>query len=672
MLVPINWLKEFVDFSLKPEELGQVLTDIGLALEGIQEVQGEPVLEFEVTPNRPDCLSILGIARETAVIAKKPLRVPTSKPLRGEGKTPIRFTHYPAACPRYSAVTIRNVTVKDSPFWLQKRLLQMGMRPINNLVDISNYIMFEWGNPNHIFDLDKIAGGVMTMTKTKGGETITTVDELSYTLPKDTIVIKDAQKIIDLCGIKGGFNTAISSETTNIFIHVPVYTPVWIRRTSQALGLSSEASYIYERGANISNTLKTLERVVQLVSELAGGEVEGKVIDEGQTKVPRRRISVRSSQIESLLGLKITKAKILTILTALDLKPNFKGNLLVCQVPGFRQDLAGAVDLIEELARHYGYNRLPNRLPVGDFPTKPLPYAWNFRAEREIKNILASGGFTEVRSYSLAGPQEIANLNQSPAVFLRVANPVSRDYQYLRQSLLPGLLAAIQANLPQTDQINLFEIGRVFRGSHPGQTKEKPTLAAISLGSSYVHLKGLIEYLAERFNFQVKFLPQKNPGLFFHPSRTASIYSQGQELGKVGEIHPQILLTMGLSGRVFCLELDYDFLVKLAEQRVVKLKLPPAYPQLTEDLTAVFPQKTTLLGEVIREIKKTSRLITNVAVIDQYQEAITLRLTFQSHQRTLSSKDVAKIRVKIINLLEDKFSANVKAQDPGSSASPAS
>lgn len=660
MLVPYYWLKEYVDFKLSPKELGAVLTEIGFSIEAFHQVGGEPVLELEITPNRPDCLSIIGIAREVAGRTGNFFKPPRPNPIKEGRGEPLPVSVLFDVCPRYSAVSVTGARVRPSPAWLQKRISQVGLRPINNLVDISNYVMFEFGIPNHFFDQDKIAGGSMVMFKTQKDELFTTVDEMSYQLPKGALVFKDQDKIIDLCGIKGGLNSAILPQTRSLHIHVPIYDPLTIRRTRQALDINSEAAMIYERGPDRGGTLSSLSRALELTLKLAGGQVSGRLTDLYQKPFGPRQIELTLPHLNSVLGITTKKEEILKILSSLGLQPKISRNLLTCQIPTFRADLQIPEDLIEEIARHLGYNNFPTGLPRGEYPITAVPYGWDDQLETEIKQLLISAGFSEVATYSLMSQERLLDFGYNPKEVLRLANPVSKDYQYLQPSLIPSLVEAAKSNLVRTQDINLFELGHVFEGNLASHPQETTSLAVLSFGSQYLRLKGLLETITARLNIPTVVRPFIPPSQTWpHPTRTAEIKSDSLRLGRIGEIHPKVLTKLDLGGKPFTfLELNYEILTKLAKKRIAFQPLP-IYPEVIEDLTFDCPPRT-LIGEVIKTIRGVSPLINQVELVDRYQNAVTFRIKFQDPAKNLSKADVSGVRKTIVHLLKENFLAQVK------------
>ena len=322
MLAPLSWLKEYVDVKLSPKNLGERLTEIGLSTEKIIKDGDDIIFEFEITPNRPDLLSILGIAREIAAVENTKIKFPKlSSDLKPQKKLPLKIETNVSINPRFTGIIIDGITVRESPAWLKEKLIKIGQRPINNIVDITNYVMFELGNPIHAFDYKKIKGSLMKVHQAKGGEKFTSVDEITYRLPKGAVIISDSEKIIDLCGIKGELNSGTFENTKTIFIRVPVEVPVLIRKTATSLSLRSEASSIFEKGVNKGGTVDALKRCVELVLKEAGGQIASDLFDIKKEVFSPWKLNLKLERLNKILGISITEGEVLNLLQRLNLTP---------------------------------------------------------------------------------------------------------------------------------------------------------------------------------------------------------------------------------------------------------------------------------------------------------------------------------------------------------------
>lgn len=625
MRTPLSWLKEFVEITLGPQKLAQRLTEVGLGVESIAKANGDIIFELEVTPNRPDLLSIIGIAREIAAIEAKKVRTRSYEITTPEKVTlPMKIeTNYELFL-RWTAVAIANVSLKPSPPWMQERLTKVGLRPINNVVDITNYVMFELGMPLHAFDYDQIKGQQMVVERAKGGERFTTVDELTYSLPKDAIIIRDKDRLIDLAGIKGGLNSGVTDKTRNVFLHVTIDDPVLIRRASQTLGVRSEASAIYERGPDSGGTVNALKRAASLITELAGGKVASDVIDLKKDSFAPWTVSLSHDRLIKVLGIDLAPKVVTTLLARLGLATTIQDRrIYAVTIPTHRNDLRIEEDLIEEVARLYGYNNFSKTLPKGEVPTEKVPYAKDYQTEERAKHVLTAAGFSEIFTYSLVSEQDLTGIGVNPQKCLRVDNPVSREYEYLRPSLKASLVKALAQNLPYAKDICLFELGKVYRGKSIDEPEEVYFLSGIANKLSFYEVKGVLERLL------------KELGVREDPTATMEILPEG----------------------VF-FELNFtELITKVNPQK--KFVPLPKYPPIVEDL-AILASPRHPTGNIIEAIKRTSPLVTSVSLLDQYETTRTFHIIYQHRKRNLTASDAAKIRKKIVKELRDKFNAKLK------------
>lgn len=626
MLAPLSWLKEYVNITLSPKELGERLTEVGLGTERISKVDEDTIFEFEITPNRPDLLSIIGISREIAAIEKKNIKLPKlPNILKPQKSLPLIINTDFKINPRFTGIIIDAITVKESPAWLKKRLQKVGLRPINNIVDITNYVMLELGNPLHAFDYRKIKGNVLNVVQTNGGEEFKSVDGIIYHLPKSAVVIKDSEKIIDLCGIKGGFNSQISNETKTIFIRVPLEVPILIRKTSQALGLRSEASSIFERGVNSNGTIDTLKRCVDLVLELSGGEIKSDSYDLKKSDFSPWKLKLRLDRLTKILGINIAEKKVLSILESLNLSPKkaVDKNLIEVTVPTYRNDLKIEEDLIEEVARLYGYNKFPKTLPLGQISTKQIPYFKDYKLEEKVKNIFISCGFSEIYTYSLVSENDVVGAGFDPENILRIDNPVSRDFEYLRPTLKIGLKKALAQNKPNFEKVNLFELGKVYSGKNLDNVEENYFLSGISNTKTFFEIKGLLEELFSQL------------GIIDDPSE----FIQSEDSAVIFEL---------------------NFSKLLGKINLEKIFVPiPKYPPVFEDLSVIIDRQVSI-GELIKNIKEQNDKIISVFLLSQFEKTKTFHIVYQDKNGNLSNEEVSKIREKILKTLKSKFGATQK------------
>jgi len=630
MNVPLSWLKDYVDVKLDPKKLGERLTEIGLDTERVTKTDNDVIFELEITPNRPDLLSIIGVAREIAAIENKKLKYPTQtidvRKIKPKKVLPLTIKTDFTINPRFTGIIIDGIRVKESPKWLKERLTKIGQRSINNIVDITNYVMFELGNPIHAFDYHKIKGHTLQVTQSTGGEEFKSVDGITYRLPKGAVIIKDKEQIIDLCGIKGGYNSGTFEDTKTIFLRVPVENPILIRKASQALGLRSQASSIFERGVNAGGTLEALSRAVYLILANAGGSIASDVYDLKEKPFTPRTVTLKLSRLEKILGIALPVSTVLAILSSLNLHPKKERvETITTTIPPYRNDLQIEEDLIEEVARHYGYNNFPKTLPIGQIPTKQIPYFKDYRLEEKVKQVLRASGFSEIYTYSLISEQDLVDEDTNPEHILRVDNPVSKEFEYLRPALTINLKKAYILNKANYKNINLFELGKVYEGINLSEAKETYNLCLISNSKNFRELLGIYETLLKELNISED---QKN------------------------------LRTFSITNDTMLLEIRLSELFKVVQKQKIFIPIPK-YPPITEDIALVVQEKTRT-GNILSEIKKQSNLIVTVDLIDQFEDSLTFHIVYQHRERNLTSEEVARIRVKILKALGEKFHVKLK------------
>jgi len=681
MFAPINWLKEYVDISLPTKELAWRLTELGLSVEKVLKMEGEDVFEVEVTPNRPDLLSIIGIAREIAAIGRKKIKLPSVSLPRPSKNLPITIHNDFKLFPRYTGIILDNISVKSSPDWLKKRIKQLNLRPINTIVDITNYVMFEMGIPTHAFDYDQIKGHEIHVSLSKGGEEFTSVDEKSYKLPKNAIIIKDRERIIDLCGIKGGLNSGITDKTSTVYLQVTADDPLLIRRSSHALALRSDASAIFERGVDKGGLLESLKRAAWLILTLAGGEVASDSIDLKEKEFNPWKLDLDLERVRKVLGIHIPEKEITSILESLALNPKEKRHpelvsgsssksemkmlkqvqhdkntsIITVTIPTYRQDLKIEEDLIEEVARIYGYNRFTPTFINSSIPTEPISYFKNYSFEEKVKNIISGFGYTEVYTYSLISKQQLNHLTIEPSQVIKLTNPVSLDYEYLRPTLKGNLLTALKLNISNFDSVTIFELGRVYRVNKPGMTagfEEPYHLGLIRSDGNYEKIKGSIEELLHRLGIgNVKCIPASSN------LNKAFIRTDDTEIGYIEIVSNSLSQTFELETSPAFVELDFSAIEKLEKPSSFTPVSP--YPSIIEDIALVL-KPGTYIGELIDEIKQISPRVARIELLDSYKDTRTLRIYYHDRKKTLNQKETQPLRDKILSLAESNYSAKLK------------
>lgn len=651
-------------------------------MERIINQNGDYVYDIEITTNRVDMMSILGISRELSAILpqfgyKTALKQDSYKKELGETKLTVAkkipqlkvILKNKKLCPRFAAVLLENISVRPSPEIIRSRILLAGMRPLNNIIDVSNYLMHELGQPIHTFDYDKIAEKTMIIRPSIKGEKIVTLDGQSRSLPGNDIIIEDGKKrIIDLCGIMGGRNTAIDSKTKRVLLFVQNYNPTYIRRTSMKLGHRTQAATLFEKNLDPELVLPALKKGVQLIKQNAGAKLGSKILDIYQSPYKPSRVKVPLQLIRQYLGTPIHKAKTNKILSSLgfDPKQEDKGEAFTVTVPSWRSnDIAIAEDLIEEIARIYGYHRLPSLMPVNQ-PPVPSPQETEFYWEQKIKSALKNWGLTEIYTYSMQSEQEIEKFRLQPENHLKIKNPLSEDWIYMRTHLIPSLLSVVKNNEGFKNDISIFEISNVYIPRKKNLPEEKLKLAILYRGEKFYQLKGLIEALLEEigildYKFEVL---KKNPhNQWFNP-KTASLYlidqRKSQKAGTLGLISPLINRNFALRSKVTAAYLDFSLLVKKANNNK-KYKLIPKYPGIIEDLSFVL-KPGVLYEDLLALIRSVDTKINNIELIDLYKKTVTLRITYLHPQKNLTDEEVKKIRKRIILKVKQKGWAKLKGK----------
>lgn len=644
MLVPINWLKQYVDIRLPLKELMWKMTEAGLTCESYKVIGDEKILDVEVTPNRPDWMSIIGVAREVAAVQSTQVREPELQIIRTpdtQAKLKIKLVPDYSLFERWTGIIIKDVKIAPSPKWLADRIRLMGHEPINNVIDITNYVMYEFGIPMHAFDYDEIKGATMKVQKSHGGENFVSVDGISYKLPKDAIVIYDSERLIDLAGIKGGQNSGIKSSTKNIFLHVTIDNPVLVRRSSITLGLRSEASAIYERGPDKGGVLKSLSRASNLILENAGGEIASEIIDLKKQEFSSWSLELSLEKLEKVLGIDIPSPSVTQILEKLNLSPKINGDKIVCTIPTYRGDLKIEEDLIEEVARIYGYNKFPKTLPVGNQNPQKIPYYFDGLIHQSLRKIMIASGYSEVMNLSLISTELIEKCLLDPKNHITLENPVSLDYEHLRTSLVPSLLAGIKLN--RDEKVRLFELDKVF-------PEEIYKLSGAVKGLTFREFKGSIDLLLQRLNIAGYEIEFDVDAPFWHPAKSATIKIGKDKIGSFGEISPHVASNLSIKTEVYAFEFDVALLAKHTKTTV--FKTVSEFPPQIEDITLSFPPKTRI-GEVMK-------LMPNAELKDIYKNSYTFRIRYQDPKKTLTDKEVEEIRNKILAKIKSKFGGIVK------------
>ncbi|MFQ6058376.1 MAG: phenylalanine--tRNA ligase subunit beta [Anaerolineae bacterium] len=690
------------ELGLSDDHTGVMILDddapVGMSL---ADYLGDVVLDLDLTPNLARCLSMIGVAREVAALTGQKLRVtPPEMTALGppiEGQIELEIAD-PDLCPRYSATLIRGVQIGPSPRWMQRRLTLAGMRPVNNIVDITNYVMLEWGQPLHAFDYDRLPQKRIVVRRARPGESITTLDGVHRALTEDMLLITTGEEPVAIAGVMGGANTEVGAFTKNILLESANFDFISNRRTAQALKLPSEASARFGRGVDPELTIPAVKRASELMRVLAGGTIARGIADAYPRKPPVKHIELTTAEVERILGMEVSIERITRILKSLEFEvemvqdqsgegvgPRTSDFGLLVTVPSHRLDVSIPADLIEEIARIIGYDHIPATLMDDTLPPQRRNRA--LEGEERVRDILVGCGLTEVITYSLTNPQSEARLYPLPAEaptpdYIRLTNPISSDRVVMRRTLMSSLLENLRLNLKHTDRVTIFEIGRVYLPREGEKLPQEPRRLALAMTGprharswltpsaeemDFYDLKGVVETLLARLHLtDWEFAPAQHPT--FHPGRAARLMVDGRELGVLGEVHPLVRAHFDLPDQRICLlELDLEGLLAVAE-RAHYYQPISRFPAVTQDIALVVDEDVPAQRVEDLIVKAGGKLLREVTLFDLYRGAqipegkksLAYALTFQADDRTLTDEEVAELQRRIQRRLEEEIGARLR------------
>ncbi|MCY7348658.1 MAG: phenylalanine--tRNA ligase subunit beta [Pyrinomonadaceae bacterium] len=691
MNISYNWLKDLVEIDLSPPELAAKLTNVGLAVESVHEIEGDFVFDIDLTSNRSDCLSHLGVSREVAAITNCELRTANyeRQSLKTENQNLVSVQDADL-CHRFTARIIRNVKIGESPDWLKQRLEAIGERAINNVADITNYVMHELGQPMHSFDLNKLAENRIVVRRARNGETIKTLDDVERKLDETMLAICDAEKPVAVAGIMGGLDSSITKETIDVLLEAAYFDRASIRQTSRKLKLSTEASHHFERGVDIENLIRASNRATELICELAGGTA-GELVDVYPTKYTPNEIKSNDIQfaVKRLTGLEVEKPEILRILKALGIEQQNSGlrtqDSELFTAPSWRHDVSIEEDLVEEVSRIVGYENIGEELPPA---ARAGEYQPTESRKKSLRNALANLGFNEAISYSFidAGSDEkfdpIPNLveKNSDEKYVSLNDSIIEGATRMRPSLLSGLLGAVRTNFNhQRRDLKLFEIGKVFSASDNENDlpNERELFALVLTGSElaqnrasavrdldFYDAKGALEAAVSAMNL---------PPLDFQPAsvshlrngQAAEISLNGKAVGSIGRLNDEIAAAYKFRQSVFVAEVDLQTLLAAVERKIIYRPLP-IYPSSVRDISLLVKRRVGF-ADIQKTISDQNyELCRSVEFIDVYEgkgvaddeRSMTIRLAYRSDERTLLDEEVETAHAQILQVLK----ANLDAQ----------
>ena len=628
----------------------------------------DTVFEYEITNNRIDCFSILGIAREAAVTFRKPFVPPVvevhenAENVNDYIKVDVKD---PDLCPRYCARVCTNIKIAPSPKWMQRRLAASGIRPINNLVDITNYVMEEYGQPMHAYDLDTIAGRQIIVRRAKDGDEFQTLDGQVRKLDSEVLMICDAEKEVGIAGIMGGENSKIPDDVKTVLFEAACFNGTNIRKSAKRIGLRTDASGKFEKGLDPNNSVDAINRACQLIQELGCGEVVGGIVDVCAPLKERVRIPFEPERINALLGTQIPEAEMLDYFGRLEFEYDEAKKELI--IPSFRQDIEGFADVAEEVARFYGYDKIPTTLPNGEATTGKLSF--KLRIEEKARDIAEYCGFSQGMCYSFESPKVFDRLLLDKEDKLReavtIANPLGEDFSIMRTISLNGILTSLGTNYNRRNKaVKLYELGNVYL-PHSVPVTELPeermqfTLGFYGDGDFYT-MKGIIEEFLESIGMNGKKEYDPNAGKkFLHPGRQANISYGGKVIGYLGEVHPEVLDNYDIGTKAYVAVLDMPEIIPFATFDR-KYEGIAKYPAVIRDISMVVPREI-LVGQIEAVIaQRGGKILESYSLFDIYEgsqiqagfKSVAYTLTFRAKDRTLEDADVSAAMKKILNGLQ--------------------
>ena len=629
----------------------------------------DAVVEFEITSNRVDCFSMIGMAREAAATFEKPFYAPEVKEVGNNEKAEDYISVEVEAtdlCPRYTARIVKNIKLAPSPEWMQRRLAAMGIRPINNIVDITNYVMEEYGQPMHAYDLNKIRGHKIVVKRANDGDVYTTLDGQERKLDKDVLMINDAEGPVGIAGIMGGENSMVTDDIQTMLFEAATFDGTNIRLSSKRIGLRTDASGKFEKGLDPNNAQAAIDRACQLMEELGAGEVVGGMVDICNEVREPSRVPFKPEKINALLGTDLTPEEMLAYLAKVELTYDEKTNEIVA--PTFRQDIHYVADVAEEVARFFGYDKIPTTLPTGEATTGKLPF--KLRIEAVARDIAEYCGFSEGMTYSFESPKVFDKLRLPADSKLRqgivISNPLGEDYSVMRTTTLNGMLSSLATNYNRRNKdVRLYELGNVYRPKALPLTELPDERMHFTLGmygnGDFFDMKGVCEEFFEKVGMRDKVDYDPNSGkTYLHPGRQANMVYDGKVVGYLGEIHPLVADTYGIGDKAYVAVIDILTVLEFASFNH-KYTGIAKYPAVTRDLSMVVP-KTVLAGQIEHILtQRGGKILESYQLFDIYEgnqikggyKSMAYSLVFRHHDKTLEESEITAAMKKILNGLTD-------------------
>jgi len=697
MKIQLDWLRDYVDIDMSAKELGHLLTMAGLEIEAQETVElsdgaRTEVLELNVTPNRGYCLNYFGVAREVATLLDKPYRYPDFAAKLEKVWGPDLIEEKLAVdnqelelCSRYSGIIIENIRLGPSPQWLADRLIAIGLRPVNNIVDVTNFVLMECGQPLHAFDRELVKSSSIVVRRATKDEAFTSIDGKVLKLDEDALVIADANEPIALAGIMGGANSQVTESTRHIILESANFDPITVRKGSKKYGLRSDSSIRFERGVDIECVIPAQARAALLIQELAGGTILKGRVDIYPSPPKIKTVSLRISRVNQILGYSLPASKIENYLSCLGMKvfgPK-DGEVFNVEIPTSRPILAGEIDLIEEIARLNGFDKIEVTSPLARI--SPVRFTPKQSAIRLVKDVLDHIGFSEVITYSFIDSLSARRFHSAFSVasemdVIALSNPISAEMEVMRPSLLPGLIQSVIKNFTKGQkQLKVFEFGNVFMRGKQCKREEKTALAVLVAGVyenniwkqtgksyDYFDLKGILYSVTEQIKLKLKEQPESvRP--FMLKGKSVELVANDQVCGYFGELSPSVIRQYALPQHCVVFELDFDKLT-LALPKPIRFAPLPRFPETYRDISILI-DKTVASGDVSNRISQVGApLLRKVELYDHFggkkiqegKRSLTYALTFQSAERTLIDEEVNPIFEKIVETLSSQFGATLR------------
>lgn len=633
------------------------------------------VFEYEITSNRVDCYSVLGIAREAAATFRKPFVPPVVKSTGNSEDVNDMVTvevEDTDLCPRYCARLVKNIKIAPSPKWMQRRLAASGIRPINNIVDITNYVMEEYGQPMHAYDYDTIAGHKIVVRRAEDGETFQTLDGQERKLDKDVLMICDEEKAVGLAGIMGGENSKITDDVKTMLFEAACFDGTNIRLSSKRVGLRTDASGKFEKGLDPYNAEAAINRACELIEELGAGEVVGGMVDIFPVKPEAVALPFEPEKYNKLLGTSVSEDEMIQYFDRLELKVDKASNMI--RIPSFRQDLLRTCDMAEEVARFFGYDKIPMTLPSGESTSGKLSF--KLQVEEVARRVAQYSGFSQSMNYSFESPKAFDKLLIPEDSKLRdaitITNPLGQDFSIMKTQALNGMLSSLATNYNRKNKnVRLYEIGNIYIPKALPLTELPDERTQFTLGmygdGDFFTMKGVVEEFFEKVGLKNKIsYDPDNKKTFLHPGRQADIVYDGKVVGYIGEVHPTVCENYGINDRVIYADIDMPYIVELASF-TIKYEGIAKFPASTRDISLVV-DKSVLVGTMTAAIeKKGGKLLEECRLFDIYEgeqvgegkKSVAFALTFRAKDRTLADTEINEIMEKILAELT-KLGANLR------------